>query len=110
MDDARLARKHYLSRRGRFFRVALCAHCASLRRMSQNLAGANLRALRQARALTQCELAAKLRLASGGNLVSRWECKGAIDPRCRVKLARFFGVDASLFAPDDVQTKAAVLS
>lgn len=78
--------------------------------MSQNLAGTNLRALRQARALTQCGLAAKLRLASGGNLISRWECKGSIDPKCRVKLARFFGVHASLFAPDDVQAAAVAMS
>lgn len=78
--------------------------------MAQNLAGTNLKTLRQARALTQCELAAKLRLASGGNLISRWECKGAIDPRCRTKLARFFGVEASLFAPDDVQAAAGALS
>lgn len=78
--------------------------------MSQNLAGTNLKTLRQARALTQCELAAKLRLASGGNLISRWECKGSIDPRCRVKLARFFNVDASLFAPDDVQAATVALA
>lgn len=78
--------------------------------MAQNLAGTNLKTLRQARALTQCELAAKLRLSSGGNLVSRWECKGSIDPRFRVKLARFFDVDASVFAPDDVQAAAGALS